>query len=309
MYPLLFHPIICPKIWGQEIWIISAQGDKQTTVANGTFQGMPLQQLVDLQREALLGQHVYEHFGTHFPLLFKFIEANDDLSVQVHPNDEQAAEMEHSLGKNEMWYVLPESRSNAHVICGWKKDVTPDQVRDAAENGELLPLLCCHKVEPGNVVQVNAGTVHALLRGTRVAEIQENSDVTYRLFDYDRRDNKGLRRELHLDKALQVLDFSAYTDTLLKPEERINALGPMYRCSFYVTNKICINGTLLRDYAAIDSFVVYLCTEGELQVKDAADDNVVTLSRGQGLMIPASVAYSMLTPVTDFATILEIYIP
>lgn len=313
MYPLLFKSLFCPKIWGYESWAISAYSDQQTTVANGALAGQTLQQVLEQYGAELVGKHVYEQFGNRFPLLFKYIQADDDLSVQVHPNDEQAEEMEHGLGKNEMWYVLPGTGEEAKVVFGWQKKTSAKRVEKAIEDGTLMELLNVQRVKAGDVMQINAGTVHALKAGARVAEIQENSDVTYRLYDYNRRDAAGNLRELHIEKALKVLNYDTEEQGIMHIDARPDLSVAQVHTSYYATSLLHLSQPALRDYEGYDSFVALLCVKGVLDVQAGINGEKVALREGEGMIIPAYIApmvsHVMLTPRSEDVRLLETFIP
>lgn len=292
-----------------ESWVLSAVDKYPTEVANGPLAGRTLADLLRTGPEQLLGQSVFRTFGGGFPLLLKFIDAADDLSIQVHPNDEQAARMEHSLGKTEMWYVLPSS-PDASIISGWSQDMTPASVRSAIADGTLSHHLHTYPVREGDVVMIEAGRVHAMRRGTLVAEIQENSDITYRLYDYNRVGNDGKMRPLSLDRALQVADLSASgLDAVQHPEPVPNGCTPLAHSPFFATNLLCFSRPLTRDYAALDSFVAYMCVGGSCQVTAGdTQQNTQTIGLGELVLIPACLSDVSLTPTSPDCRLLEVYI-
>lgn len=293
-----------------ESWVLSAVSKYPTEVANGHLRGNSLSALVEVHQGELVGRRVYNTFGSTFPLLLKFIDAADDLSIQVHPNDEQAMRDEQSLGKTEMWYVLS-SESDASIVSGWTDDMTPDSVRASIADGTLSDHLHSYPVREGDVVVIDAGRVHAMCRGTLVAEIQENSDITYRLYDYDRVGNDGRKRPLSLDKALRVADLSASgAEAVLHPDSQPNAMTPLARTPFFTTNLLCFDTPMQRDYASLDSFVAYMCVSGACQLTATGatiDEQTQTLRLGELILIPACLKDVMLTPTSAECRLLEIY--
>lgn len=316
LYPLKFRPQLLPKIWGGQVikqwydhaadyenvgeaWVISDFYAYPTEVANGSHAGDTLHDLLEVYMDELVGGKVYDLFGNKFPLLFKFIDATDDLSVQVHPDDDYALEHDDSLGKNEMWYVLP-SGEDASIFLGWNEPMDAARVREAVENGTLARYLREHKVHAGDVANITAGTVHAMRKNTIVAEIQENSDMTYRLYDYDRVGADGKKRPLHLDKALDVLDYSASDGSKLTgPLAVMDGAVNLLRTPYFTTNILTLSQSAQRDYAPLDSFVAYMCVDGECTIK-ALDcdtpDNTVALRTGEAVLVPASINDIVLTP-------------
>lgn len=328
MYPLKFTPLLFHKIWGGhhiekwydnvpsdyenvgESWVISAQPKYPTLVCNGSLAGNELQELLEVYMGELVGDSVFAAYGNMFPVLVKFIDADDDLSIQVHPDDEQAWEAAESLGKNEMWYVVEGSDADASIISGWNRPMSEASVRQSIADGSLVDKLHVLKVAPGDVIPIPTGTVHAMKKGTIVAEIQENSDITYRLYDYDRVGNDGLRRPIHLEKALQVLNFDEGKRSLISPEYPLNAATNIARTPYFTTNVLSFDRTIQRDYAPLDSFVIYMCVGGsvEVQALDADEEQLITLCKGEALLLPAVLNDIVLTPASPEARLLEVYV-
>lgn len=329
LYPLKFTPRLFHKLWGGqhirqwydnvpsdflnvgESWLISAVEKYPTEVCNGPLAGNELEDLLEVYMDELVGESVYERFGNMFPLLLKFIDADDDLSIQVHPNDEQAFEMENSMGKTEMWYVMP-SEPEASVIAGWKTQMDEQQIRDAIDHGSLNDHLVVRPVKEGDVVMINAGLVHALNRGTIVAEIQENSDITYRLYDYDRVGNDGKKRPLKLQQALQVLNYDKADPTAVSHAQvSVNQAVNAATTDYFTTNVIHFDKPIARDYAPLDSFVAYMCVQGACVIEAPEADPVEqqqTLQLGQAILLPAVLNDITLTPTNGPCKLLEIYI-
>ena len=328
LYPFKFKAQLFHKIWGGhtiekwynhvpadyenvgEAWVISDVERFPTEVENGSHAGDSLQDLLEVYMDELVGEHVYESFGNHFPVLLKFIDAADDLSVQVHPNDDYALENENSLGKNEMWYVMPSS-DEAAIYLGWKEEMSPERIHEAIAKGELTKYLRRYPVRSGDVAYIASGSVHAMLRNTIVAEIQENSDITYRLFDYERVGNDGQKRPLHLKKALDVLNYEATTkEQLDHPEPRTNGAVNLQQTPFFTTNLLSLNKTVQRDYAPLDSFVAFMCVAGQCTITALdceSPDKTVKCRLGEAVLIPACLNDIVIKPEEN-CQLLEIYL-
>lgn len=326
LYPFKFKAQLFHKIWGGqtiaqwydhvpadyenvgEAWVMSDVEKYPTEVMNGSHAGDSLQDLLEVYMDELVGGAVYDTFGNHFPLLLKFIDAVDDLSIQVHPGDDYALENEQSLGKTEMWYVLP-SAPEASILLGWKEPMDADRIHAAIKDASLARAIREYKVRAGDVAFIPAGTVHAMRRNTIVAEIQENSDITYRLYDYNRVGNDGKTRPLHLDKALDVIDFISQPDAVVThPEPKMNGAVNLKQTPFFTVNVLSLDRTVQRDYAPLDSFVAYMCVEGvcTVQALDAETDNAVPMRVGEAVLIPASLNDIRIEPQGN-CRLLEVY--
>lgn len=335
LYPMKFTPRLFHKIWGGkhiknwyqpssdtfenvgESWVISAVDNYPTMIANGFLAGNSLSDILEVYMSELVGEKVYDVFGNTFPLLFKFIDANDDLSIQVHPDDEYAQEYEQSLGKTEMWYIM-DSDKDASIILGWKETMTPELISAAIQDGGLADCLHSYSVKKGDVALIPAGMVHAMKRGTIVAEIQENSDITYRLYDYNRVGKDGKKRPLKLRQALEVLDFSP-TDgkALTHFDGKLNGVENIAQTPYFTTNLLSFSRPVQRDYSLLDSFVVYMCVDGSVQLTalelagaDAAclPDCVLTMKKGEAVLVPACLNDIALTPTSQTCRLLEVYV-
>lgn len=311
MYPLKFHSIRKTKVWGHELWTLSGYGDDISIVENGALAGKSLSDLMVRYRERLVGQHVYARYGKLFPLLFKVIDARDDLSIQVHPGDDIARERHHSLGKTEMWFVL-DTDDGASIINGFAKNSSREEFLEKLHNQELPGILQTVNVNYGDVAYIPAGRVHALRRGTVVAEIQETSDLTYRVYDYHRADKNGCYRQLHVDEALDVLDFQRTTPALLPYRlPAVNTVANLVRDSHFTTNYLRLTDQVRRDYRDLDSFVVYMCVWGKMEIAVPMEDHstyTITLKKGETALLPACLTQASLRPLTSQSRVLEIYI-
>lgn len=323
LYPLKFAPILKEKIWGGqklsellgkkarkdlnigESWEISCVAGDISKVSNGFLEGNSLQELIEVYMSDLIGEQVYLKFGEEFPLLIKFIDAQDVLSIQVHPDDEVAKERHNAYGKTEMWYVL-QADEDAELISGFKNDTDKQTYLTALQSGNLSELLNAEKVKEGDVFFIPAGRVHAIGRGIMLAEIQQTSDITYRIYDWGRVDNDGKPRELHTELAKDVIDFKACdsyrTDYKLVKNETKNLVS----CKYFVTNIIEFEKTIEKDYILIDSFVIYICLEGSFSIQ-YSDDKFENVSKGETVLVPASLK-NIILGTDKHCKILEVYI-
>jgi mannose-6-phosphate isomerase len=323
LYPLKFTPIFKDKIWGGtkiksilnkdfgslpncgESWELSGVEGNVSVVSNGYLAGNTLEELLEVYMGDLTGEVVYEDFGNEFPLLVKFIDANDDLSIQVHPNDEMAAERHHSYGKTEMWYVL-QADKGSKLQSGFNQPVDQEKYLEKLENVELTDILNFEEVTAGDVFFIPAGRVHAIGKGILLAEIQQTSDITYRIYDYDRRDNRGTPRELHTDLALDAIDYTLFPEYKTKYELKPNESVELASCQYFTTNVLDLNEAIDKDYNKLDSFVIYICLEGELVIETESGSE--TIQKGETILLPASIENVRLKPATASAKLLEVYI-
>ena len=328
LYPFKFRAQLFHKIWGGhsiekwydyvpadyenvgEAWVMSDVEKYPTEVSNGAHAGDSLQDLLEVYMDELVGEKVYDVFGNHFPLLLKFIDATDDLSIQVHPDDDYALENEKSLGKTEMWYVLP-SKGDAAIYLGWNQQMNVSLIHAAIADGTLSEYLREYKVHEGDVAYIPAGTVHAMRRNTIVAEIQENSDITYRLYDYNRIGNDGKKRPLKLDKALQVMDFNPDNEASYAPTmPRIDGVVNLKKTPYFTANLLSPTRPVQRDYAPLDSFVAYMCVEGQCEVTALdceTEDKSVSMRMGEAVLIPATLNDILITP-QGHCKLIEVYV-
>lgn len=325
LYPLKFRPVLKDKIWGGnkikkvlgidyaplpncgEAWMISGVEDNPSIVSNGFLEGNELNELVEIYMGELVGDDLFNRFGLEFPILIKFIDAADYLSIQVHPDDELAAKRGIGNGKSEMWYILSADK-DAELISGFKRDTTREEYLEHLENKKLTTLLNFEKVQAGDVFYMPAGRVHALGPGILLAEIQQTSDTTYRIYDWDRVDDKGKSRELHTEEALEAIDFKAHDDYKSNYKEIKNASSNMVTSPFFITNIIVLDKALAKDYTELDSFVIYICVEGNLVlVHDGEEEKQVSLSKGEAVLVPAVIDRIDLIP-SETSKILEVFI-
>ena len=317
LYPLQFEPILKERIWGGtklktylnkpitsnitgESWEISTVENDISVVSNGVYKGKSLEDLINDFPEAILGTTVYAQFGKLFPLLFKYLDAREDLSIQVHPNDDLAKKRHNSFGKTEMWYVM-QADPDARLIVGFKEKSSPAEYIQNLKNKSLLNILDTKKVKQGDVFFLETGTVHAIGAGTVIAEIQQTSDITYRLYDFDRVDANGNSRELHIDLALEAINYET-VEAQKEYSKTENVSNTIVDCRYFTTNIIPLNGEVKVNKNQ-NSFTVYMCVDGSFDL--TLNTETFKYQKGDTILIPAS--------LTDFqlngsASILEIYI-
>jgi mannose-6-phosphate isomerase len=322
LYPFKFETALKEKIWGGtalvsrynkkssgslkigESWELSSVSDNQSVISNGFLAGNNIEELIEVYMGDITGDMVYEKFGNEFPLLIKLIEAREDLSIQVHPGNDLARERHSAYGKTEMWYIL-ESEKGAKIYTGFREGITKELYEDALRKGTLPDLLNVESAEPGDVFFTPAGTVHAIGAGTVLAEIQQTSDITYRIFDWNRKNSGKEERELHIDLALDAIDFSATGPKKIKKEPELNSFENLVTCEFFSTNILHFNKPLHKEYFLNDSFVVYICIEGEFRI--LWDESSEKMSKGETCLLPAMIKEVTLEPVGE-AKLLEVYI-
>jgi mannose-6-phosphate isomerase len=322
LYPLTFEPIYQSKIWGGdklsrilekpqapqfqcgESWEVSTVPGSISQVAQGPLKGRLLSDLLDQYGEALVGAAVKRKFGDTFPLLIKYIDASELLSVQVHPDDALAAHMHGSLGKTEMWYIV-HAEPGAWLYAGWSRPVSREAYIEAFEQGNLLSLLQKTEVQPGDVFYIPAGLIHSIGAGIVLAEIQENSDVTYRVYDFDRNDSAGNTRELHLKEALNALAFGEPTSPLIRRKYPLHGVEEVVSCPHFTTRVVTATQPMERDYAQVDSLVVVMVMAG------AATLNCQGISypirQGETILMPAALPNWRVEPIST-VRLLETYI-
>lgn len=322
LYPLKFSPLLHEKIWGGdylfnklgkgedaskkygESWEISTVEGNVSVVSNGFLAGNALDELIEVYMGDLVGDAIYEKYGTMLPILLKVIDANDDLSIQVHPSDEVALEKHGSLGKTEMWYIL-DAAPGATIIPGFEKQITPAEFEKSIKGPEIMDSLAVFPVQKEDVFFVPAGRVHALRKGTIVVEIQQSSDVTYRIYDYNRKDDQGNERELHVQDSMEVIDFSVTKSFKTKYELEDQKPTNLARSPFFTTNMLRITQTIQRDYYYLSSFVMFICIEGRFTIESEGNE-AVEVSLGESVLIPAETREISLIP-TGTARLLEVY--
>ena len=320
LYPLKFEPILKDKIWGGqklksllnkdsnlpnigESWEISDVEGDTSVVKNGALEGQSLKHLLSTYKERLVGVKNYEQFGNKFPLLIKFIDAKEDLSIQLHPNDELAAKRHNSFGKTEMWYVM-QADDNSNLIVGFNQKVTPELYLEHLENKTLTKILNFDKVKTGDTYFIEVGRVHAIGAGVVLAEIQQTSDITYRVYDWDRKDDKGNERELHNDLALDAIGFDMPEDFRVEYSKEKNQSNQMVSCPYFTTNFLPVTTKISRKNE-FDSFVIYMCVKGNVII--TANGTDTEISKGETMLVPASLKDITIQPEVN-SELLEVYI-
>ena len=323
LYPLKFKPILKDKIWGGsklktvlnkdfsplpnagESWEISGVEGDISEVSNGFLAGNNLEELIEIYMGDLVGDRVYDSFGMEFPLLIKFIDANDVLSIQVHPDDALSKERHNAFGKTEMWYVI-EADKGSELIVGFNQEVDRETYIKKLEEGKLEEILNNEPVKRGSCFFIPAGRVHAIGKGILLAEIQQTSDVTYRMYDWNRTDDEGNHRELHTELAVDAIDYSFEKKYRTDYETEINKTSELVRCPYFTTNILEFDQGIEKNYVDLDSFVIYMCLEGEFSI-DCGKEEKTTVTKGETVLIPASLDNLILNP-SQKTQILEVYI-
>lgn len=320
LLPLKFTPLFKYRIWGGEklktelnknyteenigeSWEISDVSGDATKVAEGALQGKTLRELTKEFKGDFVGNAVYEKFGEEFPLLIKFIDAKTPLSIQVHPSNEIAKERHNSFGKNEMWYVM-QADENAELIVGFDEQIDKEQYKTHLKNNTILDVMHHENVQKGDTFYIPTGRVHAIGAGVLLAEIQQTSDITYRIYDYDRVDAKtGEKRELHNDLAIDVIDYEVHANYKTNYSLEKNKSNVLVHSPYFKTNILDINTTVAKDYTAIDSFVIYMCVEGAVTI--IHNDKSYQINNGETILLPAAINQVQLK--AENAKVLEVY--
>lgn len=320
LYPLKFVPIFKETIWGGneiapykhtshlgtigESWEIADIGPNVSVVASGPLAGQTVQSLAQRYKADFAGAKVYERFGNQFPLLIKFINAEEDLSIQVHPDDDLAMKRHGQSGKTEMWYVVS-CKENAEIIAGFSAPVSKESYETLVAEGTFLSKLAVHKIAPSDAFLIPAGTVHSIKKGCLLVEIQQPSDITYRISDYGRKDKEGNQRELHVLQAKDAIRFSAADPVRIPYKKTDNERIALVDNVCFTVNLLHLTQEKKADYSALDSFVAVVCTEGSGSIE--FESGSVPFARGETILIPA--ALKQLTyRITEPATLIECYL-
>ncbi len=323
LYPLRFRPVLKETLWGGsalkerfgkktkagsvigESWEIIGMPGASSLVSNGFLKGNTLEEIAEVYMDELLGESVYEKYGTEFPLLIKFIDANDRLSIQVHPDDRLAAERHHAWGKTEMWYVL-DAKPGAVIYTGFRRKVTKEEYLDHLAGKKLDQLINTTPVSAGDVFFIPAGMVHAIGAGVLLAEIQQTSDVTYRIYDWDRVDASGKPREMHTALALDAINFNLGSNNLIQKKPELNKTVLLAESPYFRTSLIMFDSPIIKDYSLTDSFVVYICTASMAVIECFGHKEEIRA--GETILIPASADSVTIIP-RETATLLEVFVP
>lgn len=318
---LRFDPILKDKIWGGtklsdllgkksdrndigESWEISDVENDTSVVSNGVLKGTDLKELISTFKGDFVGQKIYQHFGEKFPLLIKFIDAKEALSIQLHPNDALAKKRHNSFGKTEMWYVM-QADYKANLIVGFKKNATKEEYVHHLKNKSLEKILNIDEVTSGDVYFIPTGRVHAIGAGVLLAEIQQTSDITYRIYDWDRKDLEGNYRDLHTEEAIDAIDYMAKSSYKTSYSKKQNESSQIVSCPYFTTHVIPIKGQMSIDHSKKDSFVIYMCVKGKAIFSN--ENNHEELSTGQTLLVPAALKHFVINSDVD-TELLEVFI-
>ena len=317
-----FTPLLKSMIWGGnriasykgiavdrsdigESWELSGVKGDESVVAEGEYAGMTLPELIGQLKGELVGHAVYERHGTEFPLLVKFIDARQDLSIQVHPNDVLARMRHGKNGKTEMWYVI-KAEKGAGLYSGFSEQIDAEEYVKRVENNTIMDVLQRYDVNEGDVFFLPAGRVHAIGAGCFIAEIQQTSNITYRIYDYNRKDVNGNGRELHTELAKDAIDYTLYPDYRTHYKGHTNATVELADCKYFTTNLLDLDTIMVRNFSELDSFVVYICMAGKASIRDNKG-NEIFVHQGQTVLIPADTEVITISPAPG-AKFMETYI-
>lgn len=318
---LQFEPILKDKIWGGdklqkllnknstrkdigESWEISDVQGEISIVSRGDLKGKSLQEILTTYKGQFLGNRVYESFGNQFPLLIKFIDAKEALSIQLHPHDDLAKKRHNSFGKTEMWYVM-QADEEANLIVGFNKDVTKEEYLKHLNEKTVIDILNIDRVKKGDVYFIPTGRVHAIGAGVLLAEIQQTSDITYRIYDWDRQDVHGNYRELHTEEALDAIDFTSQSSYKTEYSTKENQSSTIVKSPYFHTSILEIKGEIEKDISQLDSFVIYICVSGDIRFTNTNDS--ISIQMGQTILVPSSLSkYSISSKDGE---LLEVTIP
>lgn len=323
LYPMLLEPNLHATIWGSthltpwknlpqqdhigESWEVSAVASSPSTIANGTWAGYLLPDVIKKMPEAILGKSVAKRYDNKLPILVKFIDTNADLSVQVHPDNAMALREHNKLGKTEMWYII-DAQQDAYIYAGFKETLTVDEYTRKVKDGSIIDSLAKHPVHTGDVFYIPAGRVHAIGKGVLLAEVQQSSDVTYRIYDYGRMGLDGKPRELHTDLAAQAIDFKVYPEYRNSYKDTIDTANTCLDTEHFTVRVVSIQEPMHRNMIKYDSFVIQTCTKGACKIRIRSTHDEIILQEGYSSLIPAAIADYDIIPITDEVKVLESYI-
>ncbi|MBR2450598.1 MAG: cupin domain-containing protein [Paludibacteraceae bacterium] len=323
LYPMLFEPNLQTKVWGGkqltqwkqlpeqqhigESWEVSAVEKAPSVIANGTWAGYSLTEVINKMPQAVLGKEVAKKYNNQLPLLVKFIDSNDDLSVQVHPNDAMAKRLHNGTGKTEMWYVLS-AEPGAYIYAGFQIALSPEEYTHRVANGTIIDTLAKHEIHAGDVFYIPSGRIHAIGKGVRLVEVQQSSDLTYRIYDYNRMDLNGLPRELHTEYAAQALDYKVYREYRSDYVDKIDTANACIDTEYFTVRVVSIKEPIHRNMIKYDSFIILTCTKGQCKIRIRSTQDEITLQEGYSSLIPAAIADYDIIPINGEVKVLESYI-
>lgn len=271
-------------VWGSELWVLSGYPERISLVADGPHKGITIKELVAIEKERLVGSGVYAEYGDEFPLLVKFLDVHAPLSIQVHPSEELAQKRHGAHGKMEMWYVI-RAEEGAELVAGFSKSITPDEYVRRVEEGTISDVLAHHQIEAGDVFVIPPGRVHTLFQGCYIAEIQQTSDMTYRIFDYNRPGLDGKPRELHTELAKDALDYKVYDDYKTHYTPAPDGEAQLVSCPYFITSLVELRHSFVKDLSGMDSFLIVMCLEGSGSLRTG--DEKAHISSGECILVPA----------------------
>ena len=324
LYPLLFEPNLHTVVWGGnqlrpykglepsdepigESWEVSAVPTSTSIVSNGVFAGNDLISVINDNPDAILGKKVNEKYNGKLPVLVKFIDAKRDLSIQVHPNDEMAMREHGKMGKSEMWYVI-KADEGAHLYAGFKQEITPEEYQQRIADGTITNVLADHQVKAGDVFYLPAGRVHAICGDILLAEVQQSSDVTYRIFDYNRLGMDGKPRELHTEQAARALDYHVIDNYRTDYTESSNKAVQIIDSPYFSVRVMEVSKAFHRDLRKYYSFIITMCIEGDCKIRVRSTGEEVLLKQGNSTLIPAVIADYDIIPQSGKTRILDAFI-
>jgi len=323
LYPMLMEPNLHQKIWGSnrmtpwknlphkdhigESWEVSAVSTAPSVIANGTWAGYSLPEVIQKMPDAILGKAVAKQYHNQLPILVKLIDTNDDLSVQVHPDNAMAQREHQQMGKSEMWYII-DAQPGAYIYAGFKDELTSEEYARKVKDGTILDALAKHEVQAGDVFYLPAGRVHAIGKGVLLAEVQQSSDLTYRIYDYGRLDLNGQPRVLHTELAAKALDYTVYQEYRSTYKDAIDTANACLDTEHFSVRVVSIQKPIRRNMVNYDSFVVSTCTKGTCTIRIRSTKDEVVLHEGFSCLIPAAIADYDITPHDGEAKLLEAYI-
>ena len=307
LYPMLFKQNRKTLVWGTEDWTVSGVPNSESEVENGTWARYNLTEVISRRPEEILGKQVAKKYNNQLPLLTKIIEAHKDLSIQVHPNDEMAKREHNKLGKSEMWYIL-EAEPGSYLYAGFKQHITPEEYKERVANGTICEVLAKHEVHKGDVFYLPAGRVHAICGGIKLAEVQQSSDVTYRIFDYNRPGLDGKPRELHTELASQAIDYNVYPEYRTDHREDIGAANEILNTPFFSIKVIETAEPFHRNMIKYDSFIIMMVLNGDCKIRVRSTGYDVTVPEGNSCLMPAAIADYDIIPINGNTKVLEAFI-